>query len=213
MITCLCPALTEVGDIVEMDCGENIGQIVKYIFQRKQATPPFPTRAGSGAGDAGILASWTALISAVGATKMQVSPVAENVVIPPGEMQFEGGGTNETPDGMPMPTMPSAIQVSGRHRSLPAAQLKALKAYNCELNLTVFLVNNEGVIWGWGPLTGSGTTFQGIEVGRYTIVDGGNNGYATYDLTPFFWSFRYGWRDRLIGIKPADFSGRDLKNL
>lgn len=210
MITCLCPEPTAIETIPAMTCGENIGQVVKILFQRKQATAPFPTRAGSGAGDAGLLASWTAFKSAVAGTKIQSSPFVENVVIPPAEMQFEGGGTNETIDGQPIPTMPSPIQVTGRIRSLPATLFESLEKYNCELNLSVYLVNGDGVIWGWKPATGAGTTFQGIDIGRWTITDGGNEGYATYDQTPFAFTFRYGWRKRLVAVKPADFNGRDL---
>ena len=210
MITCLCPELTAITTIPAQTCGENIGQIVKVLFQRKQVTPSFPTRAGAGAGDAGVLASWTALKAAVAGTKIQSTPYMENAVVPPAEMQFEGGGTNETLDGQPIPTMPSPIQVTGRFRSLPADIFTALETYNCELNLSVYLVNGDGVIWGWKPATGSGTTFQGIDIGRWTITDGGNEGYGTYDLTPFAFSLRYGWRKRLVAVKPADFSGRDL---
>lgn len=206
-IDCLCPQPTALTAIPALTCGENLGQIVKIAFQRKQASAPFPSKVGSGSGDAGLLASWTALKAASAGTKVTVTPFLENVIVPPIEAITEGGDDNTTLDGMPIVTGATIVQVTGNFRSITAAILTVLKKYNCEPDLTVYLINEFGYIIGWSV---GGTTFQGIDINNWFIADGGSEGKNTHDKTMFRWNLRYGWRDNLVIVKPADFNGRDL---
>lgn len=206
-VDCICPPAAALTAIPTLTCGENLGQIVKYAIQRKQASAPFPTKAGVGAGDAGLLASWTTLKAASDATKVTVGPFCENIVIPPVEAITEGGDDNSTLDGMPIVVGATVVQVTGQFRSLPGSILTVLKLLNCEPNLTLYLINEFGYLIGYSA---NGTTFAGIPIDNFFIADGGSEGKNTHDKTMFRWNLRYGWRDKLAIVKPADFSGRDL---
>lgn len=206
-IDCLCPQATAITTIPAMTCGENLGQIYKLAFQRRQTSAPFPTKVGSGAGDAGLLASWTALKSASDSTKIQCTPKAENIIIPPAEKITEGGNDNTTTDGIPDVVGVSVIEATGQFRSLTGTLLTALKAYNCEESLSVYLINEFGYIIGYSA---NGTTFAGIPIYNWFIGDGGSEGKNTKDKTLFSFNLLYGWRNKLAIVSPADFNGRDL---
>jgi hypothetical protein len=206
-VDCLCPQATSLTAIPTLTCTENLGQIVKLAFQRRQTTAPFPTKVGAGAGDAGLLASWTTLKAAADSTKITVTPYAEAIVIPPLEKITEGGDDNSTLDGIPDVVGVSVGEATGNFRGLPAAILKVLKTLNCEVDMTVYLINEFGYIIGQSI---GGVTFQGIEINNFFIADGGNEGKNTKDKTMFSWNYRYGWRDNLAIVKPTDFNGRNL---
>ncbi len=204
---CVCPEAAAITALTPVTCGENILQVVKYGFQRAQAAAPFPTQDAT-AGGAALLASWTALKAAVDATKIQFSPqFCESLVIPPIEAITEGGDDNSTVDGIENVIGAGNAVVIGMFRSIPGSALLELKAYNCELNLTIYLVNENGQVIGHSE---DGTTFEGIPIDGYFIGDGGNEGKNTEDKTSFRWSFRYGWRDKLAYVTGTDFNGRDL---
>jgi hypothetical protein len=203
--SCICPlpaAITEIGDLT---CGENIGQVQKIAFQRRQATPSFPTFSGSAVGSADLLASWTTLLAAADATHVTVTPFFENFVIPGSEGITEGGDDNTTLDGAPIVIGATTPQATGTFRSLTGELLRQLKEYNCENDLTVFLINEFSQIIGVSP---NGTTFTGIPIQAFFIGDGDNNGKNTQDKTNFSFSVRYGWRDRLAFCVPTDFDPR-----
>ena len=138
--SCVCPLPAEIGDIAAFTCGENLGQIQKIVFQRRQAVAPFPTQ-DNAIGGAAVLASWTPLLAAADATKVQVTPFFENLVIPAVEAITEGGDDNTTLDGTPVVVGATTIAVTGNFRSLPAAILAQLKVYACEGDLSAYFIN------------------------------------------------------------------------
>jgi hypothetical protein len=202
--SCACPQPAAIIDIPALTCGENIGQIQKIIFQRRQATadPTFATQLLPQ-----VLANWQDLQSATDDTKVQVTPFCENVIIPPVEAITEGGDDNTTLDGVPLVVGASTISVTGDFRSIPSAILAALKKYNCENLLTVFFINEFGKIIGQ-KTNSAATDFRGIDILEWFIGDGGNEGKNTQDKTMFRFNLRYGWRDNLIFVTPTDFNAR-----
>ena len=205
-ISCECPLPAAIGDLSQVACGENIGQIVKIAFQRRQAAAPFPGFAGA-VGDADLQASWDVFKAAVDGTKIQTTPFMENVVIPAVEAITEGGDDNTTLDGQVIVVGASTISVTGTFRSLPAANLRELKQYACEGDLSVYLINEFGKIVGQSP---DDVSFQGIPIKEFFVGDGGNEGKNTQDKTNFRFNMNYGWRDYLKIVTPTDFNGRDL---
>jgi hypothetical protein len=200
--SCLCPqaaATTEIGDLT---CGENIGQVQKIVFQRRQATPSFPTFSGSAVGSADLLASWTTLLAAANGTHVTVTPFCENFIIPPITPITEGGNDNTTLNGVAIVVGAEFAEATGTFRSLTGELLRQIKDYNCELDLTVFLVNEFRQIVGTSP---NGTTFTGIPIQSFFIGDGDNNGKNTQDKTNFRFAVSYGWRDRLAFCVPTNF--------
>ena len=202
--SCACPPAVAITDIPVEDCGENLGQIQRIVFQRRQATgsPTFATLVLPT-----LIANWDTLKTATDATKVQATPLFEGFTIPAVEAITEGGDDNTTLDGVPLVVGASTITVPGNFRSLPSSILKALKAYNCEKNLTVFLVNEFGKIIGQST-TDASTDFRGLEILEFFIGDGGNEGKNTQDKTMFRFNLRYGWRDKLKFVTPADFDAR-----
>jgi hypothetical protein len=206
MLGCDCPLPAALSDITPVACGENIGQIVKIIFQRRQAAEPFPTFEGAVLLGADLKASWDVFTAAVDSTKAVVSPYLESVVLPASEAITEGGDDNTTLDGVAKVVGATSPEGTGMIRSLPAAQLKQLKTYNCEEDLTIYLINEFGKIIG---TSSDGTQFGGIPINDFFIGDGGNEGKNTADKTPFRFGLVYGWRDNLAFCKPDDFSARN----
>ncbi len=200
--SCACPGLSELAAIPAFTCGENLGQIQKIIFQRRQATgsPTFATLILPQ-----TLANWTALLTETDDTKVVATPLFENFIIPAVEAITEGGDDNTTLNGVPLVVGASTISVTGNFRSIPAAILRALKAYNCEPNLTVFFVNEFDKIIGRST-TSASTDFRGIPISEFFIGDGGNEGKNTQDKTMFRFNLNYGWRDNLKFVTPTDFS-------
>lgn len=203
MFGCACPPSAALTAIPENECGLNIGQIQKIMFQRKQATasPTIPVVA-----DAALLATWTALKAAVNDTKVVVSPFCEEVVVPRGTFVKEGGDDNTTLNGTAIIVGAGQIPVVGVFRSLATTVIRALKKLNCETvaGLTVFFINEEGKIF--GVSTGDATTdFRGIPIYSFGVADAGAEGLNTHDKSPFEFGLKYGWRDRLIAVTPTDF--------
>ncbi len=206
-INCECPLPTEIGDIAAVTCGENIGQIVKIAFQR--VGTQFPTFTGATALGADVLASWTTVLAASDATKVQISPFTEAVEIPNIEAVTEGGDDNSTLDGNIINVGASTVRATGTIRSLPAATLVELKAYACEGALSAYFINEFGFIVGKNA---GGTTFEGIPISEWFIGDPGNLGKNTADKANFVFNLVYGWRDTMAICFPDDFNGRDLSS-
>jgi hypothetical protein len=196
---CVCPLPAEIVDIPSTPCGESIGQIQKFILARRSgnafATLLLPA----------VLANWTTLLTANDATKHQVTPFVENVVIPASEPILEGGDDNTTVDGNPIVVGAGQIRATGMFAELTPAILVALKAFNCEKDLMIYFINNAGKIWGQNP---SGTIFTGIPITSFFVSDAGNEGLNTRDKAPVGFNLRYGWRDKLQAIVPTDFDAR-----
>lgn len=201
--SCACPQPAAIGNIGAFTCGENLGQIQKLIFQRRQAADALPFAVNPPA----EYDSWEAFFTALGVTKMQITPNFEAFVIPAVEAITEGGDDNTTLDGNSVIVGASQVAVTGNFRMIPASILRALKAYNCEGDLTVYMVNEFSQIIG-RSLTNDIVGFQGIPITEWFIGDGGNEGKNTHDKTMFRFNFRYGWRDYLYKVTPTDFDPR-----
>lgn len=197
-----CPLPASINDLSDIVCPEIIGQVQKLVFQRRQSSAPFSTFEGATAGGADLIASWDAYKTAVDDTKVATTPFFDSFTIPMVEAVTEGGDDNTTLDGAELVVGTTTVTVTGQFRNLPAANLRQLKAYNAEQNLTIYMINESGKIWGQN-LTGD--EFSGTSIYNFFIADGGNEGKNTHDKTAFRFSLRCGWRDNLVSVDPADF--------
>lgn len=202
---CECPQPAAIGAIPAFTCGEDFGQIQKFVFQRRQANPSFPTFNTAGVGDASLLASWTPLKAAADSTKVVATPFFEAFTIPPVDAITEGGDDNTTLDGVAVVVGQTTPVGVGNFRSLPAAIFAALKLYNCEPDLTVFMISEFGKIIGQSP---DGVKFTGIPVSEFFIGDKGVQGKNTQDKYNFRLAFRAGWSETIKIVNPADFDAR-----
>ena len=117
-----CPLPTEIGDITPTDCAENFGQIVKIAFQRSGYTFT----------DITDETEWDTLLAASDDTKIVISPFAENVVYPAGELITEGGDDNTTLFGQPVSVGKGTVTVTGRHRAISSATKRDLDQFLSE---------------------------------------------------------------------------------
>lgn len=196
---CSCPPAAAITVIPAFTCGEEYGQIQKIIFQRRQTVNPFTALLPPDE-----KASWTPLFAAVANTKTTITPFFDSFVVPPSEAILDGGDDNTTVDGVAEVVGAGQIEVTGEFSALPAAILKALKKYNCEPNMTIYLVNEFGKIWGQSP-DADPINLRGTPITGFFIGDGGVAGKNARSKTKFRFNFRYGWKDNLIAITPSDF--------
>lgn len=201
---CECPLPSTIPDLVAPVCAENLGQIQKIVFQRRQATAPFPTQDSVILG-AAVIASWTTFLSAVDDTKLVTTAFFESFVIPGSTEILEGGDDNTTLDGKPVIVGATTSRATGMFRSMSSDVIKALKALQCELDLTVFMINEFGKIIGESP---DGVVFQGIPISSLFVGDAGVEGKNTNDKANFGFSLAYGWRDDLVIVTPDDFNAK-----
>lgn len=200
---CECPEPAALRTINSFKCPQDLKQIQKFLVQRRQDSdsPPFAALA-----DAQTLDAWQDFLDAADETKIVITPFIEGFKIPPGEAILEGGDTNETIDGAPIAVGAKTPRTEGKMRSIPSNVLLDLKALNCELDVVVFLINQDGKIIGQSDATGDG--FEGIPVQSMFIGDPGNDGLNTSDKTPINFSLRAGWADKLKFVTPSDFNAR-----
>lgn len=198
---CSCPPLAALPALTAVTCGEDFGQIQKFVFQRRQptGTPTFTTATAL------LIATWTPLLAEVDDTKVTVTPFFENFTIAPVEAIKEGGDDNTTLDGIAKVVGQTAPSGGGWFRSLPSANFEELEKYICEVDMTVYLINEAGKIIGYNP---TGTEFYGIPYTDFFIGDKGIQGKNTNDKNNFTISFRPGWSKKLKYLTPTDFDAR-----
>ena len=90
MPTCTCPAATAMVSVPNASCPQDFGQIQKLIFQRVYSTGA--TKNSMTLTNALLKATWTALFSATGGTKMVITPYVEAPTADGGDPVTFGGG-------------------------------------------------------------------------------------------------------------------------
>lgn len=121
----ICPLPTELEDIPATDCPVQFDQIVRFVFQRVgQATfTPVTIK---------IVATWTPLLAAADDTKVVLTPLFAETVIPQSTALTAGGNDNTTFNGIPDYNGEGFVQVTGQFRGLSAAAAEALRSYTVE---------------------------------------------------------------------------------
>jgi hypothetical protein len=202
-----CPPPTALATIPAQTCPERFDQIVKFYFQRVQATPSFTT--------ATILlqATWTPLLTAVDSTKVVKSPLVPNVVIPVGEVLKEGGNDNTTINGIPRLAGRGFVAVTANLQDAEAAVRTAIRALAAEsalqpgyTNLWVYPVNRFGQIL--GVLNGSNV--EGIKVYNLYVGDTGTEGLNKSNINNLTFDLEPGWSDNVKLYTPTAFNMLNL---
>lgn len=197
----LCPLPAALVTVQNPGCPENLGQIQKFIFQRKISNWVFDSTAGK---NALTLASWTPLLVATDSTKIVVTPYADSVTITPGKVITTGGGDNSTLNGRKLNTGFNSTDVMGQFRSIPAEIIAQLKNLEYGEDLMCYMVNQFGQIILQDLYPGhKGTELTGIPLFSPFFEDAGNEGFAKDDKANFGFAMDYGWRDSIVLIKPT----------
>jgi hypothetical protein len=107
--------------ITPFNCAEHFGQIVLLLIQRGQSAASFATEA-----ELQTLAKWTALLTALGDTKVIKTPEFAGFVIPATEPQYADENSNNSIDGAGYFTGFNASKPTGKFVGLPSAIRKQL---------------------------------------------------------------------------------------
>ena len=198
-----CPLPTVITSLTAVTCAEHYGQITRIIFQRLGTSFP----AASGVGGIELIASWTPLLIAADSTKVQASPICENVELPMSEAITDGGDDNSTPFGQSLVVGAGKVDLTGRHRGLPSVQKMELEQFVSESSvygqLGVYLVNeHEQIIC--NNLVG--TELSPFPITGYFISSTGSEGFNSHNFNKFQWAMKSNWSDYAKIETPTDFA-------
>jgi len=199
----VCTPAAAIGDITAVTTKVRLGEIQKFIIQRTKngTTRNEITIATS---NPNLLATWTALKAAADSTRVQVSPFIDG---PEGEAggPREFGGPGETRGGIPRRNGRENTPFSANFLDVPQSLITELKAYECETELSVFLINECGQLIGKTDDTASPTVFYGFPIQSFFVSDLNMGQYTQSDYNTVQWNFLPNWSDNLHVVSPSDF--------
>lgn len=207
-----CPLGTAIQSQLFTDCPEQIGQIQKLIVQRAYASAGARNQFTIASANPNVIASWTPLLTALDATKAQITDWVESPTVTPGDAQTVGGG-NDSLNGVEqiIAKDPTVVEVMLYQKD--QATIKALKDLASE-TLQVYFVNEHGKIIGETDDHTSPTIFRGflIEPKSWFVGDKSFGGYNERDSNSLRFSMSADWSDLLHVVTPSDFNAKDLTN-
>ena len=206
-----CPLATSLTDIPSSACPENIGQIQRYWFVRKgvvvlDTLAPYTnsTPATMVGQDPTLLATWNILFSAADDSHVVLTPlIGGDSTITAGSPVTFGSGDNSTLNGEVYITAINPSDASVRFDSLTAAQIAAFRKLTCEgSGLEVFLISQEGKIWG----SQTGDLFKGFDCTNVVLGSLTNNGFGTRDSNTMTFQLPFDWDETKAYLTPSDFN-------
>lgn len=207
-LTCQCPAATAIADVPDVKCPVNFGQIQKVAFQRLfKADGSKNAFVGSGtplAATIGILANWTALLSAEDASKIVVSPYINAPADSGGDARMSSGG-NDDLGGIPEVLGGEPVQFTGSIRAVPQDVIKALKTLQCEANvgnLGVYLFDENGKIEAIQDES-TPTTYYPIPIRALFVGSKIHGNWDAKDSNAISWYYPDNYSDNLAIITPS----------
>ncbi len=195
-----CPAATSLPTIPAESCAKRFGQTQKVIFQRLyDGSTRNGIADGSSAGQAGLLASWTALKAANDGTKIAVSPFVENPTPDGGDAKTVGGG-NESLNGAERVIGSNPVGMTFRLNNKDQAIIDEMKKLMCESlgnNLGVYLINENGQIMGRKETNGTTVTWYPMPIQTLYISDLMPGGLDADDYNDMSFKFVPGYSDKV----------------
>ena len=190
----ICPPAAALTEIPNQDCAEVFGQIQRFFFQRKQATPSFTSTTIK------VAATWTPLLAASGDTKMVATPLIPNVVIPAGEILTEGGNDNTTLNGIPRLLGRGfagvTMQLPNADKEVRSAIRKLANESKGFTNLWMYMVNAFGQVI-------ANADSSGIDVYNVMVGDPGTEGFNRDNIANMRFDLAPGWADNVILHTPT----------
>ena len=203
-----CPLPTSLTAIPQPTCPFRFDQIVRILFQRRQAAVPFPTLA-----DIQTLGDWTTFKSAADSTKVTCSPIFSSLVIPPSEGLTTGGNDNTTFAGIREYNGEGAVTVTGSFKNLPPATKRILDTLSQESlagstgisNLSIFMVNRDGYIYAVNPAPAevATTEYWGVPAFNFRVSSPGSEGFNAPNINNFSFDLPENWANYLASVKPT----------
>lgn len=199
-LLCACPLASEPGDIAQLTCVEDFGQIQKAILQRTYSTGT--TLNVIDIADAPTLAAWQALQGATNGTKAVWTNALGDPQGTPGAAITFGSG-NQVPNGAPIVRGSEPTAMSFVMYSWTQAIVAQLKAWKCE-EASIFLVNQDGQIGCLADNLSSPSTVRGIPIIKNTMHVGDKQfgGHGEPDRNAFQFSLKPNWSDKFYVVTP-----------
>lgn len=202
-MTITCPLPTALTAITAVTCPFKLDQVVKLLFQRRQAAVPFATLA-----DLQTKGDWTDFMAAIDSTKVVVSPIFAGMVIPPSEALTVGGNDNSTFNGIREYNGEGAVTVTGVFKNMPQSAKIQLDLLTQESlasavgvsNLTAYFVNRSGAI---AASNKTGTEYWGVPIFNFRISNLGSEGFNAPNVNNFSFDLMDGWADKLKLVVPT----------
>lgn len=195
-----CPAATSLPTIPAESCAKRFGQTQKIIFQRLyDGSTRNGIADGSSSGQAGLLASWTALKAATDSTKIAVTPFVENPTPDGGDAKTVGGG-NESLNGAERVIGSNPVGMSFKLNNKAQSIIAELKKLMCEAlanNLGVYLINENGQIMGRKESNGGTDTWYPMPIQTLFVSDLMPNGLDADDSNDLSFKFVPGYSDKV----------------
>ena len=207
-IKLICPPASEIPDIPGATCLEDFGQIQKLALQRgfesSGVKNSFPA---SGVGEIKLKASWDALLAAADNTKIQVTPEIEAPTFEAGAARTVGGG-NATIGGITKNIGREPSSFSATLNAYQQGTIEAMKSYEQELDLAVYLINEHGQIGCLVDDRTTPTTYYPIPVARRTYFVGDKviGGLEAEDSNSLMFQLYPNWSDKFVVVNPTDFN-------
>jgi hypothetical protein len=199
----VCVPAAEITDITPVTTKVRLNEIQKFIIQRtKDGTTRNEITIATT--NPNLLATWTALKAASDSTKVQVPPYIDGPDSEPGGPR-ESGGPGETRGGIPRRNGRESTPFSAKFLDVPQSLITELKAYECETELSVFLVNECGQIIGKTDNPTTPTVFYGFPIRSFFVSDLKLGNYTESDYNMVQWNFLANWSDNLHVVTPSDF--------
>lgn len=204
-LLCGCPLGASLTEIPSVTCPESMGQIQKLWFQRKKDGSTVNKIDITVANEHTLNTTYSTFKAASDNTKLVVSPFVSNPETEAGAKREFGGG-NQTIDGVPI--------ILGREGTVFTAQIyqerqdviAALKLLECE-DIMVYMIDENGDIWGHGDDLDSPTEFRGFYINKNTFFVGDKNigGLEEPDSNEISFALSANWSDNALRVTPADF--------
>jgi len=204
MIACTCPLGAALSDVSISTCPETVGQIQKVIFQRKYASAGTLNKFVKASADPATKASWTALLSAAGSTKVVITPYIEAPTVEPGAAKEFGSG-NEVLGGMPIIVGSDPTTFTAAMRSAAQKTISELKTFMCE-DIGVFLCDEHGDMWMIADNVTTPANYYPIPIKTLFVGDKKLGGFDEPDSNVISWRFAPNWSDMLVKVNPTDFN-------
>lgn len=198
-LVCVCPETAAIETIPVVTCLERFGEVQKVIIQRTKNGTVVNTIVIA-TDDPTLLATWNTLKAAVDSTKVQITPfIAEltNEDAEPREASSVGV------DGIAATLGSDFTPSVGQFHDIPQSIIKKIRKYNCEVGVSVFLVNAAGQIAGLADDNESATTFRGIPVRSFFVGNKVLGGRNDVDKNRIQWKYLPDWSDEFYVVTPA----------
>ena len=197
-------ALTEIPNPA---CKPRIMQIQRFYFMRggkivfDSITPANNIPATIVGDEIGEAAPWAVLFAAINATKVVKTPMTGgNASITGGEPITEGGGGDDTLNGVTLINGFTPSVVSMDFIDLPSETIAAMRALFCYDDLEVVMINSEGKLL-HQDIAGIKT---GIPIlGQVYLSPKQNTGITTRDRNTMSFSIAYGWDETFAFATPV----------